>query len=422
MLEIKKTKSLSPVSCRVIDARVVLEEGRVFLVKQDEDGRTYKTLIEQDYEFYRRMTAESPAEQVEPSIIFLYASDRCNLNCSVCFEKGQSHPEISLDEMERLCRRLRHKSIVLMGKEPTCRPDLFAMIRQAGRHSRVILTTNGIKLADYDYVAGLKRAGLSIISLTFYGFDDNIYQRLNNRPLAALKLKALENIKKVGLRTTLSISLIRGLNDDQIKKMVDYCFDNRSFIYQLRIRTAQKIGACPEVAPFTMSELLGLFAESLHIPLADILKEHLFWKEVLGAMGPLAPPKVLAIVRTRLCAYSVTIMRDKNGYTCLGSHLPVDQLKNGKWRTVSRMAAFLKTVGPAYLADYICAVMGIPAFQSGKSRCLMVGFRCWPNIGNIDLCENRKCPSVYYKHGQLIPFCYSNIIEAARGRQTGGDG
>ncbi len=412
MLEIKKTKSLSPVTCRVIDASVILDNGQVYLVKQDENGKSYKSLIERDYEFYKMMTADTVPGQVEASIIFLYVSGRCDLDCAVCFEKGQKHPELSISEMKTLFRRIKNKSIVMMGKEPTLRQDIFQLIKIARRNNRVILTTNGIKLADYDYVGRLKKAGLSIVSLTFYGFDDSIYETLNGRPLLGIKLKALENIKKVGIRTTLSISLIRGVNEDQIRKLTDYCFDNRSFIYQLRIRTAQKIGACPDVEPFTMSELIHLFADALNIPREDIVKEHIFWKELLKEMGPLISPKILAIVRNRLCAYSVTVIRDKNGYSCLGSHLNMDELKKKKFKAVHYIYNFFKAVGLRYIAEYICAIMGISFFKPGQSNCLMVGFRCWPNIYNIDLQENFKCASRYYKHGDFVPFCYSNIVEA----------
>ena len=128
-----------------------------------------------------------------------------------------------------------------MGKEPTCHENVFEFIKLAKRKNRPMLVTNGIKLADYDYAARLKQAGLSIITLTFNGFDDKIHKALSGRPLLDIKLKALSNIKKTGLRTTISTSLTRGVNDNQIKRLTDFCFENRSFISQLRLRTAQKV-------------------------------------------------------------------------------------------------------------------------------------------------------------------------------------
>jgi uncharacterized radical SAM superfamily Fe-S cluster-containing enzyme len=62
---IKKTQSLSPISKKMIDAEVVLEGNRVYLDKQDENGSKYYTLIDPDYDFYKRMTSETPPEQVE---------------------------------------------------------------------------------------------------------------------------------------------------------------------------------------------------------------------------------------------------------------------------------------------------------------------------------------------------------------------
>ena len=48
---IRKTKSLSPLTCGLVDADVVLDNGKVFLVKKDEQGKEYKSLIEKDYEY-----------------------------------------------------------------------------------------------------------------------------------------------------------------------------------------------------------------------------------------------------------------------------------------------------------------------------------------------------------------------------------
>ena len=42
---IKQTKSLSPVSYNEIEARVIQEDGKVYLVKQDEEGN-WKTVLE----------------------------------------------------------------------------------------------------------------------------------------------------------------------------------------------------------------------------------------------------------------------------------------------------------------------------------------------------------------------------------------
>jgi hypothetical protein len=40
----------------------------------------------------------------------------------------------------------------------------------------------------------------------------------------------------------------------------------------------------------------------------------------------------------------------------------------------------------------------------------MVILRCWPNIYTIDLEENKKCLSTFFKDGSFKPFCYSNIM------------
>jgi 7,8-dihydro-6-hydroxymethylpterin dimethyltransferase len=252
---IKKTKSLSPLTNEEIDAEVVVENGKVYLKKQDENGKQYKTLVDPDYDFYTMMTANRYATQVDPNAILMYVSNRCNLNCPLCYEGGIVADEPSLDEIKTVLSNYKLKSVPLLGKEPTLRDDIFEMIKIANKDNYCTLLTNGLKLADYDYVVKLKEAGLTSIMFSFNGFDDKIYKEINGRPLLDIKLKALDNIKKVGgIKVTLSATFARGTNESEIQKIFNYCFENQSFIRQVRFRTASPVGAHLEVEPFCMSE------------------------------------------------------------------------------------------------------------------------------------------------------------------------
>lgn len=417
---VKKTTSLSPISNKEIDAEVVIEDGKVYLDKQDENGQKYHTLIEPDCDFYTSRTSNKCADQVEPNGLLMYVSGRCNLNCPLCYEYGNVADEPSLAEIENVLSKYKLKNVVLMGKEPTCRDDIFEVIKIASKQNRSSLLTNGVKLADYDYVARLKEAGLGSITLSFNGFDDKIYEEMNGKPLLDIKLKALDNIKRVGIKTILSATLNRGTNESEVKKLFDYCFENRSFIYELRMRTASPVGSHLDVDPFCMSELIDLVSRAVQVPKQNLYKEQAFWTELVKEMEYLFPQNLKALVRTRLCTFYFHIIKSQSdGYTTYCADLDIEALKRSKFKKARLFTEFLKVYGLAKTAESAASFLKLPELVKPKSQELMVNLRSWPNIFNIDVEENRKCPSEYYVNGKFAPFCYSNILRdkvAPRGK------
>ena len=101
------TRSLSPVSGKEIDATILREQEGVYLIKGDENGKVYKTLIEKDYEIYNLLADKKIERQISPDHLHVYVSARCNLSCAVCYEKELQ--EISLKELATLLDK--HKRI-----------------------------------------------------------------------------------------------------------------------------------------------------------------------------------------------------------------------------------------------------------------------------------------------------------------------
>jgi len=407
---IKQTKSLSPVTYDEIEASIIREDDEVYLVKQDEEGKIYKTLVEKDYKFYHLMTKDKLATQVSPVSILIYVSSRCNLKCPVCFEDKDGIKEPSLQEIESLLN-FRNKVItpMVVGREPTYREDLFQIIRIANKKNRAWLSTNGIKLSDYEYVLKLKRNGLKRIFFSFNGFKDEIYQRLNGRPLLDLKLKALENIKKIGFETILSVTLARRVNEDQIRKLCEFCLDNRSFISELRIRSISPVGRHLEIEPYCMSELVDLVAGALRIDREDILKEHLFWQELIKELKFIIPLHLQNYLHSRLCTFNFHIKKEKEIFSP-GSKINLEKIKKSKFKKFWLVYYSIKIYSTRFIFEKFCLIFKLPIILKNKDS-LNIALRCWPNLYNIDLEENKKCPSVYYKNGRLLPFCYYNIIE-----------
>ena len=114
-----------------------------------------------------------------------------------------------------------------MGAEPTVRDDLIDIIRLVSETKNFpALHTNGIKLAEEEYVKELAEAGLTEVHLQFDGFDDNNYQRIRGEELLEIKMKALENLKKYNISTDLVVTIVRNDNEKEIKKVLDYAIGN----------------------------------------------------------------------------------------------------------------------------------------------------------------------------------------------------
>jgi MoaA/NifB/PqqE/SkfB family radical SAM enzyme len=110
-----------------------------------------------------------------------------------------------------------------MGGEPTVRKDLFQIIRLVRKSGNYpILFTNGLKLADNLYVKKLKKSGIRQVILSFDGFDPSVYRLMGREQEYFLKLLALRNLEAERIPTFISMRVIKGVNEKEIKKIINF--------------------------------------------------------------------------------------------------------------------------------------------------------------------------------------------------------
>lgn len=409
---LKHTESLSPLTLETIDAKIIFDGENVCMVKKDEEGRKYKTLIEKDKELYllfTKLTGESFAKE---QFISTYVSSKCNLNCQVCYERYGNNKEIGLEEIKDLSEKYRDCRIGVTGMEPTCREDIFELIKTVrNSHS---LVTNGIKLESLEYVRKLKIHGLKRICFSFNGFNDEIYQKMNGGNLLETKLKALKNIELENIDTLLSATIARSINEDQILPLVEFCFEHRSFILGLRIRTLAQTGKHLNSEQICMSELIEMVANSLSVSKTDIITEFCFIQAFIEKFSKILPKGFTDHYGAKLCSFIFNVRKESDGgYSSPGLRIDLNRINKSMFKSAYLFYYLFKAYGPLLLMETVLHILNLRRFIVQK-KILNITLKCWPNLYNIDLAEMNKCPHVYYKNGEMEKFCISNIKDSVK--------
>ena len=253
-----ETKSLCPACLKVIPAVKVAEGPDVYLKKTCPDHGDFKTILWRGAPSYRDwgMGEDAPGAEVRQAAsvdgcpfdcglcpehaaqtctVLMEVTGRCDLGCPVCFAgrlNGTSdyHPE--LNEIRAMFDTVIAAGgpypIQLSGGEPTLRDDLPEIVfhaKQLGFY-HVQVNTHGLRLArDKDYLQRLKEAGCDLIYLQFDGISEDVFRKTRGADLFDWKVKAIENCADVKIGVQLVPTLIPGINDHQIGKMIRFAKD-----------------------------------------------------------------------------------------------------------------------------------------------------------------------------------------------------
>jgi uncharacterized radical SAM superfamily Fe-S cluster-containing enzyme len=164
-------------------------------------------------------------------------TNRCNLSCPICFANANVTGyvyEPDFAEIHRLLENLRSyrptpaSAVQLTGGEPTIHPEFLRIVRAARDlgFSHIQIASNGLTLAKPGFAEKCAEAGLHTVYLQFDGVDDDIYEYTRGRKLLDIKLEALENIHRAGMKACLVPTIVKGINDDQVPKILRFAIDN----------------------------------------------------------------------------------------------------------------------------------------------------------------------------------------------------
>ena len=251
------TISICSVCLRRVDAKIVFEDDNVYMLKNCPKHGREKVLIATDIEYYKNCRnyakrSEMPLKFNTPThygcpydcglcqdheqhscLTVLEVTDRCNLSCPTCY--AMSSPSYgrhrTLEEIEMMLDVIvanegQPDVVQISGGEPTVHPQFFEILDIAKRKPirHLMLNTNGIRIAkDENFVARLATYMPDFeIYLQFDSFKKEALELLRGEDLRDVRIKALEHLNKYNLSTTLVVTLQKGVNTDEVGKIIEY--------------------------------------------------------------------------------------------------------------------------------------------------------------------------------------------------------
>jgi len=251
------TLSLCPECLKRIDAKIVFEDGKVYMLKRCPDHGQSKVLIADDVEYYKKIRnynkpSETPYQfntkthygcpydcglcpdhEQHSCLTVVEVTDRCNLTCPTCYANSSpTHGRHrTLDEVKKMLDAVvtneREPDVVqLSGGEPTLHPHFFEILDYAKSLpiKHIMLNTNGIEIAkSFEFAKRLATYAPNFeIYLQFDSFRNDVLQTMRGANLTHIRDEALAHLNILNLSTTLVVTLQKGLNDDEIGAIIDF--------------------------------------------------------------------------------------------------------------------------------------------------------------------------------------------------------
>ncbi len=304
------TLSLCSKCLRRVDTKIIFEDEKVFMMKNCPSHGREKVLIATDVDYYRnirnyakrseiprRFNTEThfgcpydcglcPDHEQHSCLTVVEVTDRCNLTCPTCYAMSSPHygRHRTLEEIEKMLDTIVKNEgepdvVQISGGEPTVHPQFFEILDIAKtkpiRH--LMLNTNGIRIAkDVKFVEKLATYMPDFeIYLQFDSFKPEVLKILRGEDLTDVRMRAIENLNKFNLSTTLVVTLQKDLNTDEIGEIIQYALKQpciRGVTFQPVQVAGRTEGFNPETDRYTLTEVRqAIIDQSNLFTAADII-------------------------------------------------------------------------------------------------------------------------------------------------------
>ncbi|MBL8721246.1 MAG: radical SAM protein [Myxococcales bacterium] len=300
-----------------IKAQIVERDGRIEMHKDCPVHGHFEDVLSIDPAFLKRIERLYPGrDYLAPltrlrdhgsstithgrgAVLTVDLTNRCNMMCDPCFmdanQVGYVH-ELEWAEVKQILddavsvQPKRQMSIQFSGGEPTLSPLFLDAVRYAREvgYFAVQCATNGVRFAqDPEFCVQAREAGLRMAYLQFDGVTNhaNSHRKVGN--LFDVKLRAIENLHAAGIQVILVVTVVNGVNNDQVGPIVEFAIENADKITVVSFQPVSFTGRDEDVSEarraaqrYTLSHLAWDLKKQLHT-----LEPHRDWFP-LSAMGP----------------------------------------------------------------------------------------------------------------------------------------
>jgi 7,8-dihydro-6-hydroxymethylpterin dimethyltransferase len=240
-----------------IKAQIIEREGKILMVKDCPIHGYFEDVISIDPQFFRHLEETFPGRDIRAhddeklhnhgsstikhgrgSVLTVDLTNRCNMMCDPCFmdanQIGFVH-ELTWEDIKTLLdnalsiKPRRQMSVQFSGGEPTLSPHFLDAIRYARQlgYDSVQAATNGIEFAKSPgFARQAAEAGLRYAYLQFDGIGNPANSHRNVGNLFDLKLRAIENLHSNGVEIVLVTTVVNGINNEQVGRVVQFALDN----------------------------------------------------------------------------------------------------------------------------------------------------------------------------------------------------
>jgi tetraether lipid synthase len=261
-----------------IKAHIVEENGRVLMRKVCDKHGPFEDVLSTSPDFTRRIESlffgrdfrcaedtdihrhgTSTIKYGRGAVLTVDLTNRCNMMCNPCFmdanQVGYVHQPDWEDIKAILDRAISFKPkrqviILLSGGEPTISPHFLEAVAYAKKIGfyRIMAATNGIRFAQSEeFTRQAHEAGLHGTYLQFDGTTNGMNQHRGVGNLFDVKLQAIENMARVGMKTTLVTTIVNGVNNQGIGSIVDFAIRNIDNIQTIAFQPVSFTGRDEEV-------------------------------------------------------------------------------------------------------------------------------------------------------------------------------
>jgi len=375
-----------------IKAQIIERDGQVWMVKDCPLHGHYEDMMAVDSDFLKWIEKQFPGRDIPAhndeglhkhgssnvrygrgSVLTVDLTNRCNMMCDPCFmdanQVGFVH-ELSWEDIQTMLdnaisiKPRRQMSVQFSGGEPTLSPYFLDAVRYSRKvgYNSVQAATNGIEFAKSpEFCKKAAEAGLRYAYLQFDGVGNaaNSHRAIGN--LFDVKLRAIENLHSNGVDIVPVITIINGVNNEQVGRVIQFALDNPKKISFLSFQPVSFTGRDEEITDerrtaqrYTLSHLAHDVKNQIGMgePLRDwypisFISTFSDWSDLVH--GPNADWGQLSCGCHPNCGTGMAVMIDKE----TKEFRPVTQFLNAE-----QMAKDVATINDAARGKFLTVVGG----------------------------------------------------------------